>query len=289
MASVFIVGCGYTGRRVAQRLLQRGIAVAATTRTPEGLQDLALAGAEILRFDFEEADSLESLSGAVPRGAQVLLSVPTLRRPAGILEPTPRLAPAFGGRPSRVVYLSTTGVYGATHEVNETTPVAPVTKRQRLRVEAEMAVQRGPWPSLILRPAAIYGPGRGIHAAMREGRYRLVGDGSNHVSRIHVDDLARHCEKALLSDLTGAYPVADEEPCTSREIAAFCAGLLGLAMPVSVEQEEVSETRRSDRPDRRVDGRAIRERLGITLRYRSYREGIPAALEAEQYQDDPGS
>jgi nucleoside-diphosphate-sugar epimerase len=147
-----------------------------------------------------------------------------------------------------------------------------------LRVEAEQAVAQGPWPSLVLRPAAIYGPGRGVHVALREGSFQLANDGSNFVSRIHVDDLATHAGHSLLSDLTGAYPVADEKPCSSREIAEFCANLLGLPLPESVTEESLSETRRSDR---RVDGSAIRRLLGIELRYPSYRQGIPAALKEE--------
>jgi nucleoside-diphosphate-sugar epimerase len=109
---------------------------------------------------------------------------------------------------------------------------------------------------------------------MARGDFRLVGDGSNFVSRIHVDDLAAHAEAALMSDVTGAYPVADEEPCQSREIAQFCAGLLGLPMPSTVDTEDVHDTRRADR---RVDGRAIRKLLGITLSYPSYRVGVPAS------------
>jgi nucleoside-diphosphate-sugar epimerase len=169
-----------------------------------------------------------------------------------------------------MVYLSTTGVYGGVRDVDENTPAA-----EHPRMEAERAVAAGPWSALILRPAAIYGPGRGIQVSMARGEFRLVGDGSNFVSRIHVDDLALHCEAALLSDLTGAYPVADEEPCESREIAGFCARLLGVPMPLSVSAAEVHDTRRADR---RVDGSAIRKLLGITLRYPSYQVGIPASL-----------
>jgi hypothetical protein len=94
-----------------------------------------------------------------------------------------------------------------------------------------------------------------------------------------VDDLAAVAEAALLSALTGAYPVADEEPCTSLEIARFCAGLLGLPLPAPVPEDQVSETRRADR---RVDGRAIVRLLGVSLRYPSYRQGIPAALAEEK-------
>jgi nucleoside-diphosphate-sugar epimerase len=84
-----------------------------------------------------------------------------------------------------------------------------------------------------------------------------------------VDDLAAHVEAGLLSDITGAYPVADDEPCTSREIAEFCAKLLDLPMPP--EQAKTFST------SRRVDGSAIRRALGITLRYPSYRVGVPAS------------
>jgi nucleoside-diphosphate-sugar epimerase len=275
----WIIGCGYTGRRVARRLLAAGAPVTATTRDPGALRDLAALGAKVLRLDAGEPGSLEVLRNHLTLGARVLLSVPTLRGPHGLCDPTPRIVEALGDAPSRVVYLSTTGVYGNTRVVDERTPAAPVTERQRLRLDAEQAVMQGPWPSLVLRPAAIYGPGRGVHAAMREGSFQLAGAGSNFVSRIHVEDLAAHAEQALLSDLTGAYPVADDEPCTSREIAEFCARLLGLPLPESVLEEELSETRRSDR---RVDGSAIRRLLGIALRYPSYRQGIPAALREEE-------
>ncbi len=171
----------------------------------------------------------------------------------------------------RIVYLSTTSVYGGAPEVNETTPVVS----DHARVQVEQAIQARHWSSLILRPAAIYGPGRGIHASMKLGKFKLWGDGSNYVSRIHVDDLAAIAEAALLSDLTGAFPVADCHPCQSREIAEFCSQLLDLPMPLSARRDELSPTRRADR---RVDGSAIRRALGIELRYPSYRTGIPASL-----------
>ena len=93
----------------------------------------------------------------------------------------------------------------------------------------------------------IYGPGRGVHESMRAGRFRLAGDGGNTVSRVQVEDLAALVEAALLSELTGAYPVADTEPCTSREMAQFCAQLLGLPMPPSAPDKDVHHTRRVNR------------------------------------------
>jgi nucleoside-diphosphate-sugar epimerase len=244
---IVILGCGFTGIRVARRFLARGFEVTGTTRTPERLAGL---GAEIVRFEDVRIDP----------GALVLHSIP----PDG----PPRLFEKLGDAPARVVYISTTGVYGATREVNESTPSAPDSKRQEARVEVERQVSEGPWSSLILRPAAIYGPGRGVQESIKTGSCRT---GENLVSRIHVDDLAAHCEAALLSDLTGAYPVADEEPCTSTEIARFCARLLDLPLPDSPANGRAAS-------GRQVDGSAIRRLLGITLAYPSYRVGIPASL-----------
>jgi nucleoside-diphosphate-sugar epimerase len=227
---VLILGCGYVGRRVAQRLLDRGAKVTTTTRELPGIED-------------------------VRPGMLVVHSVP----PAG----PPDLVKSLRDLPSRIVYISSTSVYGNAEIVTETTPVEGPSDR----LNAEQEVANGPWTSLILRPAAIYGPGRGAHESIKRGTYVT---GENYISRIHVDDLAEHVVAGLFSTITGAYPVADEEPCTAKEMAEFCARLLNIPVP----QTQAGRPTRN----RRVDGTAIRQALKITLKYPSYRQGIPASL-----------
>jgi nucleoside-diphosphate-sugar epimerase len=241
-------------------LIACGERVVATTR-----HAMDLPGAEVARFEASADAPLDF----VPAGARVLYSIPALAP-----DPAPEIFRRLGGRVERLVYLSTTSVYGTQREVNESTPVAPVSESERARVRAEQAALGGPWSGIVLRPAAIYGPGRGVHVRMRAGSFRLAGEGLNFVSRIHVDDLAGICEAALRSDLGGAWPVADREPCRSREIAQFCASFLGVPMAAEASPEELHATRRADR---RVDGSAILRALGVELRYPSYRLGIPAS------------
>jgi nucleoside-diphosphate-sugar epimerase len=257
-----ILGCGYTGQRVAARLLKRGLQVVATTRTPASLAELEAQGAIVVALDLAHSCDLSF----VEPGARVLYSIPTIN---------PDIVAALDAKPARLVYLSTTGVYGDTADVDHTTTPCPRTPREVARVETETTIRSGPWSTAVLRPAAIYGPGRGIHISMLEGRFRLVGDGSNYVSRIHVDDLAAISEAVLLSDIEGAWPVADEHPCPQREIAEFCSRLLRVPMPLTAQDTDVHETRRSNR---RVDGRAILKLLGLELLYPSYRQGIPGSL-----------
>ena len=215
-------------------------------------------------------------------GACVLLSIPTLRKEGVLDEPTQRLVAGLAGCPEHITYLSTTGVYGGLREVNETTTPAPETERQRLRLLAENAVRSLQCPSLVLRVAAIYGPGRGVHAAMRAGRFQLSEARSRYVSRIHVDDLARIVASAMQQRLVGTYPVADELPAPSGEVASFCSEHLGFELPQYVRDRALTETRRADR---RVDGRAVLQALNLSLRYPTYREGILASVEHETTPD----
>ncbi len=252
MARILIVGAGYTGGRTAHLLREQGHTVV-TTRREGG--DLPLV--------LPDATPLLTLPGSDWR---VLWSAPEVE---GIL--------ALAGKAARVVYLSTTGVYGDARRVDASTPAAPATRRTQARLEAEATVTAGPWSSCVLRPAAIYGPGRGAHESIRAGRWRIAGDGSTYTSRIHVDDLAAIAAEAVLTELQGAWPVADDEPSTNLEITRFCCEWMALPMPPHAPAEALDESRRADR---QVDGREVRQRLGIQLRYPSYRIGVPAALAA---------
>ena len=269
-----ILGCGFTARRTARILLGAGWEVTATSRLPENLARLKALGARLERFDAARDRCVR----AAADGAHVLLSIPTLRLDGRLHEPTASLLAKLRGAPRHLTYLSTTGVYGSLREVSERTPAAPETERQRLRVGAEEAVRSHGCRALVLRPAAIYGPGRGVHESMRAGRFRLAANSARMVSRIHVDDLAAIIARAVQQSVAGTYPVADECPATSLEVARYCSALLGLPLPEAVPDECLSETRKADR---RVDGSAIRHRVGIGLRYPSYREGIPACIKAE--------
>ena len=248
---VLILGCGFTGIRVARRFLDRGARVTVTTRDPSRLAGFR---ANIIR--------LSQVPEHLRKGMLVLHSIP----PEGSTLVPEMLKDA----PARIVYLSSTSVYGTRHLVDEESPVDIDDIRARPRIAEEVRIAKGPWSALILRPAAIYGPGRGAHESLLRGTY-VAAD--NFVSRIHVDDLAAHSEAGLLSDVTGAFPVGDEEPATTRAVADFCKQLLRL------EELPVTNARASrTMANRKVDGSAIRRVLGLTLKYPSYRIGIPAAL-----------
>ncbi|HVV44886.1 MAG TPA: hypothetical protein VHC72_06760, partial [Bryobacteraceae bacterium] len=269
--ATIILGPGFTGRRLARRLLKRGASVFAPVRGRERFRDLAADGLRLSDMDLNRPEVMH-----LPRRAIVAVFIPPL--------PDPVNAALHGTiqsiAPRRIVYVSSTGVYGDRVEVDARTQPAPNDQRSRVRLEEERWIASGPWSSLILRAAAIYGPGRGAHVAFRQGRMPH-GGGSGIVSRIHVDDLAAIVEAGMFSNIQGAWPVADEAPCASSQIIRWYMDLQRLTAPPEGMAVQPPET--GVQPaGRRVDGRKIREILNVRLRYPSWETGMPASLLEEE-------
>jgi nucleoside-diphosphate-sugar epimerase len=265
-AMVVILGLGFTGERLARRLLRRGVPVSAGVRGIRRFAELAQAGLQLSELTLDHPEVM-----LLPRNAVAAVLIPPLPEPenTALRENIRRL------EPSRVVYVSSTGVYGDQVDVNAGTPAEPSDDRGRLRVEEERWIASGPWTSLILRSAAIYGPGRGVHASLREGKLPR-GAGSGIVSRIHVDDLAAIVEAGIFSDIQGAWPVADDAPCSTEEIARWCRQALQLK-PIAGRKLTLGRWNAG----RKVDGRKIREMLKVDLQYPSWQSGIQASLRGE--------
>jgi hypothetical protein len=256
---ITVLGPGFTGQRLAWRLLRRGVSVSAAARGVGRFRHLADMGLVLLEF------------GTIPSSSKPRVLI-------DLIPPLPEAENAALRRyiqdfePSRIIYVSSTGVYGDQTDVNEKTPAVPNDERGRLRLAEEQWISSGSWSSLVLRAAAIYGPGRGVHTALRQGKTPR-GSGSGVVSRIHVEDLAALIEAGIFSDLEGAWPVADDEPCSTAEIAEWLAEIKGI--------KTTDSTSTVNTHGRQVDGGKVRELLAIELIYPSWRTGIPASIDEE--------
>ncbi len=280
LALVLVLGCGYTAGRVARRLLAHGERVVAVARDLDGMAAVALQGGKIVATDVSEVRSRRALARQVPGADElrVLHSIPPLGSDARGPDALGETLRALGRRVSRLVYLSSTRVYGRAQVVDAGTPAIPEDDAGRRRLEGERRATEGPWPTLVLRPAAIYGPHRGLHVALQRGQLGRVRDPDRVVSRVYVDDLAALAEAALFSEAVGEMPVADDLPATAREIATFCEelGLPGLPAAAACSASPGEER------GRRVDGVAIRKLLSQPSICPSYRVGIPMALAEEK-------
>lgn len=285
-----IVGCGYTGLRLALRL---GPAwqVTALTRSATSASKLAAAGLAVRGLDLDtaiEPGVADSIAMAAEGAAVAYLAPPPER---GAEDPRVQafLAALDDVRPSVVLYLSTTGVYGDTGggTVTETSPLNPGTDRARRRVAAERAVAAWCEPrgvrSVVLRVPGIYGPWRLPTERLARGEAALRPEDAGPGNRIHVDDLVTACVAALERPLHGAINVGDDNPASTTEFLQRTAALAGLPPPRLVP---LAEARQHIAPgmlsflveSRRVAVRRMKEELGVDLRYADLDTGIAASL-----------
>ena len=278
MADWAILGCGYVGGRLARTLTAAGERVRVCARNTTRLEPLGELGVQVQAFDATKSRAFSAALYGLT-SPYVIYSIPPLpNRPSG--EPLRRAceaSTAVGAQ--RFIYLSSTAVYGETPDgevVDEETAVALTDPEAATRIGDESAIDVARLSGLhtvVLRLAAIYGPGRGVRERLKAGTYKLIDDGVHHFSRVHVDDIVGIIRAAAARAPAGAvYCVGDDKPTTQREYADWLVARLGVAPPSSVASLAPSAPRRAVR-NRQIANGKIKRELDYMFRYPSYVEG----------------
>ncbi len=282
-----IAGCGYVGRRLAERL-KGSWQVIAIARSPATLADLQAMGIEAHFADLDALTELPMPGPAVDGTAAAFLAPPP---GTGVTDPRlERFLAALGdARPLVFLYMSTTGVYGDTGgaTVDETSPAAPGNDRSRRRLAAECAVQawcgaRGT-RCVVLRVPGIYGPDRLPLERLGRGEPTIRPEDAGPGNRIHVDDLVSACIAAVEKPVSGVFNVGDGDHASTTEFLLRTASLAGLQPPRLVSlaeaQDQVSPGMLEFLVEsRRVDTTRMREELGVVPRHANLESGIAASL-----------
>ena len=292
--TLFSFGHGFSARALARLLIPQGWRIYGTTRSPDKMAAIADTGVTPVLFP-DHGDSAGDGGGDGGGDPPGLAEATHLLISAGPTADGDPVLAALGARIAALApqiawagYLSTTGVYGD-HQgawVDEDTPLAPSTRRGRMRVAAEAAWQAVPGlPLHIFRLAGIYGPGRGPFAKVRSGTARRIIKPGQVFSRIHVDDIAQVLAASIARPDPGAvYNVCDDDPAPPQDVIAHAAELLGLPLPpaVSFDQAEMTPMARSFYAEsKKVRNERIKTDLGVTLAYPDYRAGLRALLDQE--------
>lgn len=280
MDTIWIIGCGDIGQRVALLLRQQGREATGVVRSAQSAARLRAAGVDAMCADLDR--ELPPLAGTV------LWLAPPPREGGS----DARVARFVAASPpvTRVVYLSTSGVYGDCGGawIDESAPLRPRSARARRRADAEQRL--GAWaaaggvPLSILRVPGIYGPGRLPEARLREGTPVLLPEEAPWTNRIHADDLAAAALAVLDAGKAGAaYNIADGRPTTMTDYFCRCARLLGLpeppALPAAEARQHLSAAMWSFMEEsKRLRVDRLREELGFVWRYPDLDSGLPACL-----------
>jgi nucleoside-diphosphate-sugar epimerase len=283
-----IIGCGYIGMRVARALQAQGHSVTGVVRSMASSQVLQENNITALQCDLDQ----QTLPAGSTEGQYLFYFAP----PPGFGDKDTRIQAfieqfALTGQPQRIVYISTTGVYGDCYGewVDETSPVKPQVDRAKRRWHAEQTLQA--WRTetkgelVILRVAGIYGPGKLPLARLHKQMPMVAESDAPWTNRIHADDLVAACLVAMQRGENGAvYNACDGTPGNMTDYFNQVADMAGLPRPPVISLHEAKETLSEGllsylSESRRLSNRKLCEELGVELRYPSLELGLPSCFD----------
>jgi nucleoside-diphosphate-sugar epimerase len=240
--NVFVTGgTGFVGAHLVKALRARGDTVTAMVRRPALVEQLGwgpevrlvrgdLDNEAALREGSAGADVVYHVAGKIAARNAVEFMATNRDGTANVLQ----AARDAGAR--RLLFVSSLAVAGPTtpgHPIDENRPPMPVTDYGRSKLAAEVLVRAMPLPWTIVRPPVVYGEwDRGtlkIFQLARRGIVPVFGDGSQELSVIHAEDLARSLIAAATSPAAVGhiYFAAHPTATTSRELVLAAGRALG--------------------------------------------------------------
>lgn len=276
MTNLLIIGCGDIALRTLP-LLQGHYRLYALVRNPAKADSLRKLGVTPVVGDLDDRRSLSKIAGL----ADVVLHFAPPERQGHIDTRTRNLLSALSTRllPNRLIYISTSGVYGdcGGDIVNETRPVNPLSDRARLRVSAERQIRK--WATRnhvhanILRVPGIIAEDRLPVDRIKAGSPALVANEDGYSNHIHADDLAR-CVLAALryAKPNRVYHTVDDDEMKMGDYFDVIADAFKLPRPPRLSR---ADAQRAVSPmmwsfmneSRRMGNHRMKHELRVTLRY----------------------
>ena len=244
-------GTGFTGKALVKRLIEEGHQVRALDYK-EGLktEELRKWGAEVVIGSVTDKAVVEkSIQGVevVHHLAAAFreLNVPdTYYHEVNVGGTSNVLEAAFRQGVKKFIYCSTCGVHGNIDHPpgGEDAPIQPADYYQATKFEAEPMVNaffKKGMKTVILRPAAIYGPGDPerfymIFKRVAKGSFLMFGNGKTYYHPLYIDNLI---DAFILSMEEGkgdgqAYLIADDEYLEIKNLVQKVGRSLGIEVKI---------------------------------------------------------
>lgn len=265
MARCLIIGFGYVGQALANRLQEEGHEVyglcrsAKDTDIPLILKDTQhLVSSDLPEFDY--AFYMVS-AGEYSEQAYQDAYVNGVRAALNALSNTDL---------KRFIFISSTGVYPQCEGewVDETTPIVPTTFSSKALYEGEQAVLNSQLPATVLRFGGIYGPKRtGLIKKVMSGEAKWT-DKICYTNRIHLDDCVGICLHVLKGKPQACYNAVDSQPTPMNDVLEFLAKQL---------DADVSGSYSPKRGHKKCSNKRILKD-GYTFKYPDYKTGYLSLL-----------
>jgi nucleoside-diphosphate-sugar epimerase len=274
---VLVIGCGYTGKPLAEDLAAAGHEVFGASR---GAVEFAAPVTPVL-CDITQRKDVANLP------ARVDWVINTVSSSKGGLDEY-RDVYVKGSEHllahidfQKFVFTSSTSVYGQNDGsvVTEDSAAEPQSPTSSVLREAENLLLGSGKPVVILRPAGIYGPDRGaLFMQYLRADACMRGDGSRFLNMVHRDDLIGAIRAALERGRAGeVYNVVDDEPVPEAVFFDWLEEQLRRGFRPPCVPESAVAGRKRGVTNKKVSNRKLKE-IGYTFKYPTFREGYAAEI-----------
>jgi nucleoside-diphosphate-sugar epimerase len=285
-----IFGCGYLGERVARCWAEAGERVVVVTRSAGRAHEFTRRGYTAIIADVTRPETLAEL----PEADAVVYSVGYDRSAAQSIETVyagglRNVLNALSSDAKRVIYVSTTGVYGPGDGewVDEETAPDPRREggRASLKAENALAAHHLGRNAVILRLAGIYGPGRVPFLDKLRAGEPIPAPTTGYLNLIHVEDAAAATFAAervkAIDNGPRIYCISDGHPLQRVEFYCEAARQIGARRPSFIAPASDSQRALRGESNRRIRNERMRRELAVKLNYPNYRAGLAAVLETQ--------
>ncbi len=276
MTNLLLVGSGDIARRLLP-LLRGRYSIHALLRDPKKFADWRAGGATPRLADLDDRRSLACIAGVADVVIHLAPPLPGGKRDTRTAHLLAALS--HGKLPRRLIYISTSGVYGdcGGAHVSETHRLAPHSARAALRVSAEQQVRnwarRNGVRASILRVPGIYASERLPLERLRSGAPAIIAAEDSYTNHIHADDLARIIVAALrFGKSNRVYHAVDDDEMKMGDYFDQVADAYGLQRPPRLArktvQQQVSPAMWSFMEEsRRMSNIRMKQELNVRLLY----------------------
>jgi nucleoside-diphosphate-sugar epimerase len=190
--NISILGCGWLGLPLLKSLVADGHYVNGSSRNPETLTSIEAAGGHAFHTDLPDQISRGFFGGMF---STLIITLPPRGRSLGeeatahYLECLKAIPLVHTRSPPRVIFTSSTGIYGNTPGmITETTPPRPITHSGRAVVAAENWLESTASTYSVLRLAGLVSPNR-HPGRFYGGSNRSISQADAPINLVHRDDV----------------------------------------------------------------------------------------------------
>tara|TARA_B100000575_G_scaffold290848_1_gene295381 strand:- start:1807 stop:2679 length:873 start_codon:yes stop_codon:yes gene_type:complete len=284
---LFCFGIGFTGLKTCEYFYDQNWISSGTTRDKN-----KKVNPNIELIEYNPSEGKIYLGESLANSKILLISIAPDKNGDIILKSNyDDIANALETSVKRVIYLSTTAVYGDANgsSVDEKYRINPKSDRAKNRIFAEKQ-----WTDLcnkcdvtlnILRLSGIYGTGRNQIRNLINGKAKRIIKKGHVFNRIHVTDIARIIYMLSVSGIkSDIFNISDDMPAPPQDVVEFAARLLNIdpPEPIKFSDASLSEMARSFYSETKyIRNDKIKEKLDLRLKYPNYKQGLKDILEEE--------